>query len=135
MAGERRRKTPANDTRGRAAPRGASRAATGERERPKAKVIPLPQGRRPGRSGPPPERGKTKRAAGQGRLRLVVGVVALICLSLGVRAVQLSIADNERHGTFATEAHADERPDATEEAGIGRGAIVSADGQRLAASL
>ncbi len=68
-------------------------------------------------------------------MRLVVGVVALVCLSLGARAVQLSIANDERYGAFATEAHANEKTGGTDEAGVGRGAIVSADGQRLATSL
>jgi cell division protein FtsI (penicillin-binding protein 3) len=138
MAGERRKK-PANDARRRATRRGRGRVATGERGRQKAKVIPLPQGRRSGSSKPPIGRGtghgKARRATGQGRLRLVVGVVALVCLSLGARAVQLSLADDERHGTFATEARADERSGDAEEAGMERGAIVSADGQRLATSL
>lgn len=49
--------------------------------------------------------------------------------------MQLSIADDERYGAFATEAHADERPGGAGEADVGRGAIVSADGQRLATSL
>ena len=142
MAGERRRKRPANDVRGRTRPRGAtarstsdggaSRATTGGRGRRNAKVIPLPRGRT-SRSGSPPKRGKTSRAVGHGRLRLVVGIVALVCLSLGARAVQLSIAGDERYGAFATEAHADETSGG--EASVGRGAIVSADGQRLATSL
>ena len=89
MAGERRRR-PANDARGRTSPRGASRgtprgatrATTGGRGKRSARVIPLPQGRtRKRSSGPPAERGKTNRAVGQGRLRLVVGVVAVVCLS------------------------------------------------------
>ncbi len=64
----------------------------------------------------------------------MVGAVALVCLSLGARAVQLSVADDARYGTFSTEAFASERVDAAERV-TGRGAIVSADGQRLAASL
>ncbi len=130
MAGERRRKRTANDVRGRKNPRGA----TGERGERSARVMPLSQGRSR-RSGPPAERGKTSRAVGRGRLRLVVGMVAVVCLSLGARAVQLSVDHDERYGTFATEAHADERPGVTEAGGVGRGAIVSADGQRLATSL
>src|SRR5215210_6009491 len=144
MAGERRRR-PANDARGRKSsrgasrggtPRGAARATTGGRGKRNAKVVSLPQGRtRKRSSGSTAERDKTSRAVGQGRLRLVVGVVAVVCLSLGARAVQLSIADDARSGAFATEAHAKEQPDAAKEAGVGRGAIVSADGQRLATSL
>ena len=64
-----------------------------------------------------------------------MAVVAVVCLSLGARAVQLSIADDARYGTFATEAHAKEQPGDAGEEGVGRGAIVSADGQRLATSL
>src|SRR3712207_5026978 len=143
MAGERRRR-PANDARGRKSPkgtsrgtpRGKSRVSTGRRGRRNAKVIPLPQGRtRKRASGRPAERGKTSSAVGRGRLRLVVVVVAVVCLSLGARAVQLSIADDTRYGVFATEAHANEQPDGAREADVGRGAIVSADGQRLATSL
>ena len=63
-----------------------------------------------------------------------MGAVALVCLSLGARAVQLSVADDARYGPFSTEAFASERVDAAERV-MGRGAIVSADGQRLAASL
>ena len=143
MAGERRRR-PANDARGRKRPRGASRGTPRSATRPTtrgrgrhyARVVPFPQGRTKKRtSAPPAGRGKTSRAVGRGRLRLVVGVVAVVCLSLGARAVQLSIADDARYGTFATEAHANEQPDAAREAGVGRGAIVSADSQRLATSL
>lgn len=143
MAGERRRR-PTNDARvrtnprgaSRGTPRGATRATTGGRGRRNARVIPLPQGRtRKRSSGPPVERGKASRAVGLGRLRLVVGVVAVVCLSLGARAVQLSIADDARYGAFATEAHAKEQPGVAGEPGVGRGAIVSADGQRLATSL
>ena len=141
MAGERRRR-PANDARGRknrrgasrgGTPRSATRATTGGRG---ARVISLPQGRtRKRSSGSTAQRGKTNRAVGEGRLRLVVGVVAVVCLSLGARAVQLSVAEDTRYGAFATEAHAKEQPNAAGEAGVGRGAIVSADGQRLATSL
>ena len=58
----------------------------------------------------------------------------MICLSLGARAVQLSVADDGRYQVFATEAFAAEQSDAAKEE-TGRGAIVSADGQRLATSL
>src|SRR5919107_383694 len=134
MAGERRRR-PANDARGRKSPRGASKgtsrsstsATNRGRGRRNARVVPLPQGQtRKGTSRPTVRRSKTSRAVGRGRLRLVVGIVAVVCLSLGARAVQLSIADDARYGTFATEAHANEQPDAAGgEAGVGRGAIVS----------
>ena len=63
---------------------------------------------------------------------MVVGVVAIVCLSLGARAAQLSVADDERYQAFAAErqpgiAAEDEHPR--------RGSIGSADGQRLATSL
>jgi cell division protein FtsI (penicillin-binding protein 3) len=65
---------------------------------------------------------------------LVVGVVAIVCLSLGGRAVQLSFADDERYRAFSTDAFAAEPTNAAKEE-AGRGAVVSADGQRLATSL
>ncbi len=68
---------------------------------------------------------------GHGRLRLVVGAVMLICLSLGARAVQLSVEDDERYRAPANEAFAAERSGDA----VGRGAITSADGRRLATSL
>ncbi|MDQ4002879.1 MAG: penicillin-binding protein 2 [Actinomycetota bacterium] len=74
-----------------------------------------------------------KRAVGRGRLRLVVGALVVVCLSLGARAGQLSVVDDERYRTFDAEAFAAEKEGV--ESGIGRGAIVSADGQRLATSL
>jgi cell division protein FtsI (penicillin-binding protein 3) len=71
---------------------------------------------------------------GPWRLRVVVVVVTIVCLSLGVRAVQLSIVDDEHYRAFATEAFAAEQ--GTEgKSETGRGAIVSADGRRLATSL
>src|SRR4028119_906425 len=70
------RKRPRGASRG--ASRGAARATVGGRGRRNARVIPLPQGRtRKGSSRPPVERGKANRAVGRGRLRLVVGVVAV----------------------------------------------------------
>ncbi len=152
MAGERRRKRRPNDAT-RHTPRGRKpRTITGGREQRKAKVVPLPQGRRTVRPEPPKKsanragqaskrasvrssvRQKPRRAVGQGRLRLVAGVVALACLSLGARAVQLSVAEDARYRPFTTEALASELADATK-GETGRGAIVSADGRRLAASL
>ncbi len=68
---------------------------------------------------------------GRRRLRLVVGVVAVVCLSLGGRAVHLSVESDERYGAFTSErrlvAAAEDRSE--------RGAIFSADGRRLATSL
>jgi len=66
---------------------------------------------------------------------LVVGAVAVVCLSLGGRAVQLSVADDERYRPFETEALAAEHSGASAEDDVGRGDIISADGRRLAASL
>ena len=63
---------------------------------------------------------------------MIVGMVAIVCLSLGARAGQLSVADDDRYQTFAAE----RRPGiAAEDAPPGRGSILSADGQRLATSL
>src|SRR5919199_2115823 len=144
MAGERRRKKPASEARSptklRRATRSVSRGATSTKTRGRAgrdaRVIPLPQGRRPRGSKPHPQPGKAKkRAVGHGRLRLVVGMVALVCLALGARAVQLSLADDERYGAFAAEAYTDKQQGDAGAAGAGRGDILSADGQRLAASL
>lgn len=80
------------------------------------------------------ERKGPRRAVGQGRLRLVAVAVAVVCLSLGGRAVQLSIAEDERYRAFANEALAAEPVEGTQEE-MGRAAIVSADGRRLATSL
>ena len=102
----------------------------------KAKVVPLPMRRRPRRSAASParQRGRTERAVGRRRLRLVVGAVAVVCVSLGVRAAQLSLSDDERYrAAFDTEAFASEQEPV--ENGVGRGPIISADGQRLATSL
>src|SRR5918997_3355674 len=153
MAGE-RTKVPAHDGPGRSSRRGVSRTSTrgsrkGSRKnaggristgtgagtggrgkrRGESKVIPLPRVRRPGRSGVqgrPPT--KKKKAVGHGRLRLIVGMVAIVCLSLGARAGQLSVTDDDRYQAFAAE----RRPGiAAEDAPPGRGSILSAAGQRL----
>ena len=137
MAGERRRR-PANDARGRKNPRGASkgtsrsatRAATRERGRHDARVIPLPQGRRSKHSGKGVDRRPARKAVGRWRLRLVVGMVALVCLSLGARAAQLSVTKDTRYQAFASE----QRPQAAAEERY-RGSIVSSDDRPLATSL
>src|SRR3954466_8191420 len=134
MAGEIKTKGGANDTSKRAPRGGMGRSTTRGHGRQKAKVIPLPQGRRPRRSGGSPQRGKTRRVVGHGRLRLVVGVVTIVCISLGARAVQLSVADDQRYQAFATEAYAAEQGTGGKSE-TGRGTIVSADGLRLAMSL
>lgn len=68
---------------------------------------------------------------GHWRLKLIAGVVAVVCISLGARAAQLSVADDERYQVFAPErrsgTEAEDQPR--------RGPIVSADGRRLATSL
>src|ERR687893_1383778 len=149
MAGEKRKKSPAgssvsrrgsrNRTRG-SAPR---RAATGNRERrnasraSKARVIQFPQGRRPRRSRLP-DRRKVGSAGGRGRVRLIMGAVVVVCVSLSLegRAVQLSVAKDDRYQAFTTEANAEERSGAaTSSERTGRGSIVSADGRYLAMSL
>src|SRR4051812_5510006 len=134
MAGERRTKGGANDTSRRASLGGTVRSTTRRHGRQKAKVIPLPQGRRPRRSGAPPKQGKTQRLVGHGRLRLVVGVVTIVCLSLGARAAQLSVAEDQRYQSFTTQAYAAEQGTGGKSE-TGRGTIVSADGLRLATSL
>jgi cell division protein FtsI (penicillin-binding protein 3) len=68
---------------------------------------------------------------GHWRLKLIVGVVAVVCLSLGARAAQLSVTADDRYQAFAAE----RRPWAAAEDRPGRGPIVSADGRRLATSL
>src|SRR5918999_269211 len=149
MAGEKRKKSPAgssvsrrgsrNRTRG-SAPR---RVATGNRERrnasraSKARVIQFPQGRRPRRSRLP-DRRKVGSAGGRGRVRLILGAVVVVCVSLSLegRAVQLSVAKDDRYQAFTAEANAEERSRAaTSSERTGRGSIVSADGRYLAMSL
>ena len=63
---------------------------------------------------------------------MVVGAVALVCLALGGRAVNLSVESDER---FATAFASDQRLVATADDRSERGAILSADGRRLATSL
>jgi cell division protein FtsI (penicillin-binding protein 3) len=127
MAGERRTKEPVNEAPRRIGPRGAVRTATrGHDRKGGARVIPLPPRRRSGS----PDRRPAKKVVGHWRLRLVVGAVAVVCLSLGARAAQLSVADDDRYQAFANQ-----RPQAVAEDRPGRGSIVSADGRRLATSL
>ena len=152
MRGERKVKEPANDllerinegalqvivggsrqgSRGKAA---SGRSSVGgikghKRRKGRGKVIPLPRRRRSERPSSPGRRRAARKAVGQGRLRLVVGVVVVVCLSLGARAAQLSADDDERYQAFTAE-----RPAATAEDSPGRGSITSADGQRIATSL
>ncbi len=107
-----------------------SRNSSRGRERVGAKVVPLPQSRRSGRR-PGPVRQGTARRVGRWRLRIVAGAVALVCVSLGARAVQLSFVDDERFRALSNDALASEQPGD----GPGRGAIMSADGQPLATGL
>src|SRR5919106_5350767 len=149
MAGEKRKKSSAGSSvsrrgsRTRASGRASRSAATGNRERrnasraSKARVIKFPQGRRPRRSGLP-DRRKVGRAGGRGRVRLILGAVVVVCvlLSLEGRAVQLSVAKDDRYQAFTPEANAEERSDAaTSSERTGRGSIISADGRYLAMSL
>jgi cell division protein FtsI (penicillin-binding protein 3) len=123
MAGERRTKGAENEV-----PRGTVRTLTRGHERKGGEgVIPLPPRRK--RSGPSRRR-PAKKVVGHGRLRLIVGAVAVVCLSLGARAAQLSVADDNRYQAFA-----EQRAPAAAEDQPGRGPIVSADGRRLATSL
>ena len=143
MAGE-RTKVPAHDTSGRIGARGTNQVTVrgsrtgsrigfdaGGRERRggESKVISLPKGRS-GRSKVP-NRPSKKKAVGHGRLRLIWGVAAIVCLSLGARAAQLSVVDDDRYQTFAGE----QAGSATGDDRLGRGSIISADGRHLAASL
>jgi cell division protein FtsI/penicillin-binding protein 2 len=77
-------------------------------------------------------------AGGRGRVRLILGAVVVVCVSLSLegRAVQLSVAKDDRYQAFTTEANAEERSGvATSSERTGRGSIVSADGRYLATSL
>jgi cell division protein FtsI (penicillin-binding protein 3) len=152
MAGESRIKGLASSPAKRKKPREATRTAPGgsrkrvasaggkpraggntrgrKRKKGGAKVVPLPLERRSRRSRPP-NRQSAKKAVGRWRLRLVVWVVAVICISLGARAAQLSVANDDNYQAFAAE----QRPGATAEDRPGRGSIISADGQPLAMSL
>src|ERR687894_1047756 len=149
MAGEKRKKSPASSSVSRRGSRNRThgsaprRAATGNRERrnasraSKARVIQFPQGRRPRRSRLP-DRRKVGSAGGRGRVRLILGAVAVVCVSLSLegRAVQLSVAKDDRYQALTAEANAEERSGAaTSSERTGRGSIVSADGRYLAMSL
>ena len=151
MAGEKRKKGAVGSSVSRRGSRNrtrgsASRSAatgTGNRERrnasraSKARVIQFPQGRRPRRSRLP-DRRKVGSAGGRGRVRLILGAVVVVCVSLSLegRAVQLSVAKDDRYQAFTTEAYAEERSGAaTSSERTGRGSIVSADGRYLAMSL
>ena len=95
-------------------------------------VVPLVgRGRRgrPGGSGAAV--GGRAGTVGRGRVRLAVGVVAVVCLSLGGRAVQLSVTSEGGEGPFTAE----HRRVAAVEDRAERGAILSADGRQLATSL
>ena len=96
-------------------------------------VVPLVGRGRRGRPGRPGAGvgGDRISAVGRGRVRLAVGVVAVVCLSLGGRAVQLSVASEGGEGPFTTE----HRRVAAVEDRAERGAILSADGRQLATSL
>ncbi len=83
---------------------------------------------RPSRPAPPKGRG---RAVGRGRVRLAVGAVAVVCIALGGRAVQLSLPSEPGPGLFSME----HRRVAAFEDRAERGAILSADGRQLATSL
>jgi cell division protein FtsI (penicillin-binding protein 3) len=147
MAGEKRKKSWAGSSGSRRGSRNGTRgsasrsAPTRDRERrkaSKARVIQFPQGRRPRRSKLPTRR-KVGSAGGRGRLRLILGVVVVVCVSLSLegRAVQLSVVKDDRYQAFTTEAYAAEERSgaATSSERTGRGSIVSADGRYLAMSL
>ena len=88
---------------------------------------------RSGKPRPAPRASRqARKAVGRRRLRLVAGAVVLVCISLGGRAVHLSV---ESDGRFAAAFASEQRLVATAEDRSERGAILSADGRRLAASL
>ena len=63
-------------------------------------------------------------------------MVVCVLLSLEGRAVQLSVAKDDRYQAFTAEAYAEESPGAaTSGESTGRGSIISADGRYLAMSL
>jgi cell division protein FtsI (penicillin-binding protein 3) len=143
MVGESRKKRPAASRGSRPGSRkgargGAPRSTTtGSRERrkksSKARVIQFPQGRQPKHS-----KMLGRRKSGSGRFRLIVAAVVVVCvlLSLEGRAVQLSVAKDDRYQALTTEAYANERHDSpTPGETVERGPIVSADGRYLAVSL
>lgn len=151
MSGQRTRE-PASDPSKRSSPRGATgrliirgfrkgsrrnaggqtgaRAGGRGRRREESTVVPLSRARRTAHSGQPGGT-PTKKTVGHGRLRLVVGVVAIVCVSLGARAAHLSVAEDDRYQAFVT----DRSVTAAEDERLGRSSIVSADGRYLATSL
>jgi cell division protein FtsI (penicillin-binding protein 3) len=134
--GERRTKRSANDGPRRIKPRVSQVRTTGGEHRRKRKdkgnVVSLPQNRRSGRSPTRrPVQHSPKKAVGRWRLRLIVGLVVVVCISLGARAAQLSVENDSRYQTFVPERRVEE----TAEKPPGRGSVMSADGQRLAMSL
>jgi cell division protein FtsI (penicillin-binding protein 3) len=69
---------------------------------------------------------------GRRRLRMVAVAFLVLALLLGVRAVQMIVADGDRYQAFAAEREAGWSAPTTTQA---RGSIVSADGRELATSL
>jgi cell division protein FtsI (penicillin-binding protein 3) len=110
---------------------GAGSVKGRERHKSGAKVIPLPRGRRSRRPSSL-DRRSVQKAVGRGRLRLVVAAVVVVCLSLGLRAAQLSAVNDERYQTTLP---SEGRTGAVTGDVPGRGPILSADGQRVATSL
>ena len=111
---------------------GAGRVKGRERHKSGAKVIPLPRARRSQRPRPL-DRRTAQKAVGRGRLRLVAAVVAVACLSLGLRAAQLSSAANDER--YQQTLDPEGRTGAVTGDVPERGPIISADGQRVATSL
>src|SRR5215211_5466891 len=135
--GERKTKRSANDAPRRIKPKSSVVRSTGGEHRRKRKgkgekVVPLPQNRRSGRSSVRhPLQRPPKRTVGRCWLRLVVGVVAVVGISLGARAAQLSVENDSRYQPLIAEGRVEEAA----EKPPGRGSIMSANGQRLATSL
>ena len=126
----RKRRRAAVDARDRSTP-GGDPPTRGGRMKDGENVVPL-AGRR-GRRGAarPAAAGGRAGAVGRGRVRPAVGVVAVVCLSLGGRALQLSVASEGGTDLFTTEHR---RVSAVEDRAE-RGSIFSADDRQLAVSL
>ncbi len=119
--------------------KGAPRVVREEGRTGAPKVVPLSQGSRRGtgkrRTGGTTRPGSIGRAVGRVRLRLVFGAVVVVCVSLGGRAVYLSVGGDHRYAASNEAFAAEGRLVAAAEDRSQRGAILGADGQPLATSL
>lgn len=124
----RKKRREAVDARARRARGGDPRSSGGRTDG--ENVVQIPRGVRRARSRPAPSKARG-RAVGRGRVRFAVGAVAVVCLALGGRAVQLSVPSEDGSGLFSMEHR---RVSALEDRAE-RGAILSADGRQLATTL